>query len=61
MSLKFTEVFMSTHHKSLYSTVVLYNESYTCGNIQKYWIHDFTERTVSENRIDKQIKQRPLA
>ena len=41
--------------------VVLYNESYTCGNIQKYWIHDFTERTVSENRIDKQIKQRPLA
>ena len=41
--------------------VVLYNGSYTCWDITKYWIHDFTERTVSENRIDKQIKQRPLA
>ena len=59
MSLKFTEVFISAHHKRL--TVVLYNGSYTCWNITKYWIHDFTERTVSENRIDKQIKQRPLA
>ena len=57
MSLKFTEVFISAHH----STVVLYNGSYTCWNITKCWIHDFTERTVSENRIDKQIKQRPLA
>ena len=61
MSLKFTEVSISTQHKRLIGTVGLYNGSYNWWNVTKYWIHDFTENTVSENRIDKQIKQRPLA